>query len=196
MAHLLDKISKELKTTGLDLRTKKARKWLVDKARDLRTPSRNAILNDRKRKTNQIVPGRMFFYAYDPKTKDTLPFYDEYPLVLPIDMYPDGFLGLNLHYIPPRERLALLDTLYSTLSNKNYDETTKLKINYNLLNRASRFVPFVPCLKRYLYGHILSNLIEIDIDEWEIAAVLPYDRFVGATKAEVYKDSRNKINGI
>ena len=49
----------------------------------------------------------MFFY--DPKFKKTLPYYDTFPLVLPLETYNDGFLGINMHYLPIPLRVNLLD---------------------------------------------------------------------------------------
>jgi hypothetical protein len=137
--------------------------------------------------------GKMYFYFYDPKTKDTMPYYDRFPLVIPIERYNDGFLGLNLHYIHPKYRIILLDKLSDTMSNDTYDEKTKLKINYRYLAAASRIFEANPCIKRYLFTQIESRFLEITADEWDIAAMLPVESFVGATTSKVYADSRKKF---
>ena len=196
MAILIDKISEQLAKTGYEMRTKKSREWLKKKVRDLSKVNQRSVLRDQSRKTNKFLPGRMYFYMYDPKTKDELPYYDTFPLVFPIEMYSDGFLGLNLHYIRPNQRLALLDKLYDTANNDKFDDTTKLRINYGILSGASRFKEFAPCMKRYLSSHIRSNIIEIQPDEWEITALLPFDNFVNAKRTKVHKDSQEIINGI
>src|SRR5882672_6183900 len=51
------------------------------------------------------LQGQLVMYSYDPKWKDVLPYYDRYPVVIPIELKPDRMLGLNLHYLPPRVRL-------------------------------------------------------------------------------------------
>ena len=38
---------------------------------------------------------RLNMFFYDPKLKKKLPYYDTFPLVLPLENYSDGFLGLN-----------------------------------------------------------------------------------------------------
>jgi hypothetical protein len=181
MAKLLDRISAQIRSGGMQTRSAQARDWLSKEVSRATLPSNirgASILRDNKRKTSRIEPGRMYFYMYDPKTKDSLPYYDKFPLVLPIERYSGGFLGLNFHYIQPNERIMLLDKLYDTLTNTRYDETTKLRVNYNILNSVARFETFKPCLKRYLLSHIRSGIIEVGIDDWETALMLPVENFV------------------
>jgi len=192
MAKLLDRIKTSLAKEGLTPRTNASRTWLRAKVNDLK-PTSTALMNDRNRLKNHSMIGRMYFYFYDPKTKDTMPYYDRFPLVIPIERYPDGFLGLNLHYIHPKHRMILLDKLSDTASNDTYDENTKLKINYRYLAAASRVFEATPCIKRYLFTQIESRFLEISADEWDIAALLPVESFVGASTSKVYADSRKKF---
>ena len=192
MAKLLDRIKTSLAKEGLTPRTNASRAWLRAKVKDLK-PTSSALMKDRDRLKNTSMIGKMYFYFYDPKTKDTMPYYDRFPLVIPIEKYNDGFLGLNLHYIHPKHRMILLDKLSDTMSNDTYDEKTKLKINYRYLAAASRIFEANPCIKRYLFTQIESRFLEITADEWDIAAMLPVESFVGATTSKVYADSRKKF---
>jgi hypothetical protein len=192
MAKLLDRIKTSLAKEGLTPRTNASRTWLRAKVKDLK-PTSTALMRDRERLKTTSMIGKMYFYFYDPKTKDTMPYYDRFPLVIPIERYNDGFLGLNLHYIHPKHRMILLDKLSDTLSNSTYDEKTKLKINYRYLAAASRIFEANPCIKRYLFTQIQSRFLEITADEWDIAAMLPLESFVGATTSKVYADSRKKF---
>jgi hypothetical protein len=192
MAKLLDRIKTSLAKEGLTPRTNASRAWLRAKVKDLK-PTSSALMRDRDRLKSTSMIGKMYFYFYDPKTKDTMPYYDRFPLVIPIERYNDGFLGLNLHYIHPKHRMILLDKLSDTMSNDTYDEKTKLKINYRYLAAASRIFEANPCIKRYLFTQIESRFLEITADEWDIAAMLPLESFVGATTSKVYADSRKKF---
>jgi hypothetical protein len=192
MAYLLDRIKESLTKEGLNSRSTKARDWLRAKIPSLR-PTRQALLADRERLKNKPLIGRMYFYFYDPKTKDKLQYYDRFPLVLPIEQYSDGFLGLNLHYIHPKQRIILLDKLSEFANNSKYDKTTKLRLTYEILSSASRAFEATPCIKRYLYSHVESRFLEIAADEWDIAALLPMESFVGASTSKVYADSRKKM---
>jgi hypothetical protein len=192
MAYLLNRIKESLAKEGLTPRTNQAREWLRMKIRDLK-PTRTALLKDRDRLKERSVIGKMYFYFYDPKTKEKMKYYDRFPLVIPIERYNDGFLGLNLHYIHPKYRMTLLDKLSSTASNDTYDEKTKLRISYQYLTSASKAFEATPCIKRYLFSQIESRFLEITADEWDIAALLPMESFVGATANEVHSESRKKF---
>jgi len=192
MAKLLDRIKASLAKEGLTAGTNASRTWLRQKVKDLK-PTARSLMADRDRlRTNSII-GKMYFYFYDPKTKESLPYYDRFPLVIPIENYKDGFLGMNLHYIHPKQRIILLDKLSDTASNKNYDKNTKLRISYQFLSSASRAFEATPCIKRYLYGHVQSRFLEITADEWDIAVMLPVESFVKATTSKVWSDSRKKF---
>lgn len=192
MAKLLDKIKSSLAKEGLIPRTNASRDWLRTKVKDLK-PTSETLMRDRERLKNTSMIGKMYFYFYDPKTKETMKYYDTFPLVIPIERYNDGFLGLNLHYIHPKQRMILLDKLSETTSNDNYDEKTKFKINYRYLASASKIFEANACMKRYLFTQVESRFLEITADEWDIAALLPVESFVGANTSKVYADSRKKF---
>ena len=191
MAYLLDRISESLAKEGLTPRTNKARAWLRSKVKDLSVTSSSLMREDSRLKDKSVI-GKMYFYFYDPKLKDSLPYYDRFPLTIPMEQYQNGFLGLNLHYIHPKQRITLLDKLSETLNNDKYDETTKFRLNYGYLKAASRIYEATPCIKRYFYSNIQSRFLEISPNEWDIAALLPAENFVGATTSKVFSDSRKK----
>jgi len=179
MASLYDKLASEMKASGISPRTRNAQSWLASKIGNLHIPTnRSNVLNDPKRATGKAVVGRMYFFRYDPKGKATLPVYDRFPLVLPIDMYPDGFLGLNLHYLDPYNRLYLLDLLHDFINNDKYDDSTRFKLAYDTLQGSKRYKIIEPCLKRYLFSHIKSSLVYIEPDSWETAVFLPTERMI------------------
>ena len=176
---LFTKISKEMNAAGIRPRTDAARAWLGGKISQLRIPSdRSNVLNDASRISPRAFIGRMYMYRYDPKYKDVLPVYDKFPLVIPMEMYSDGFLGLNLHYLDPYSRLSLLDRLIDFANNDKYNDTTKFNLSYDLLSRSRRYKMIEPCIKRYLLSHIRSSLIYIEPNSWETAIFLPTAKMV------------------
>jgi len=147
-------------------------------------------------KMNARSIGRMMMYAYDPKTKHRLPYYDILPLILIVDADARGFYGINLHYIPPMLRKFLLNTLKSNLidgpsngTRLSRDEVRRLKFNYRALKRMSEFAIMKPCFKRYLFSNVRSSFMYIAPSEWDKTIMLPTERFVKATKQKVFRDS-------
>ena len=189
---LLDRIQSSLAKEGLTPRTNAARNWLRLKVKSLK-PTPQTLMRDSERLRDKSFIGKMYFYFYDPKHKDTLPYYDRFPLVIPIERYSDGFLGLNLHYIHPKQRIILLDKLSEVANNDKFDEKTKLLISYRYLSAATKAFEATPCIKRYLFNHIESRFLEIPASEWDIAVMLPVESFVGASTSKVYSDSRKKF---
>ena len=126
----------------------------------------------------------------DPKLKTKLPYYDTFPLVLPLERYPDGFLGINFHYLPINLRIRLLDRMVDFSNNTKFDESTKLDVNYSKLKTINLIKP---ALKRYLAGRVKTQFRRIDADEFTVAVLLPVARFKKASASEVYADSRRMI---
>lgn len=176
-----------------------ARNWLRNEAANTRiSPGRvvSTASGPYGRETMSNGLGHMFLFAYDPITKTTLPFYDRYPLIFPFSIDSKGFYGINMHYLPFQYRAALMDALYDLSSNRAYDETTKLRLSYSVLNSYAKFKYFKPCVKRYLNSQVRSQFIQIPANEWEVALFLPLERFVGASRSVVHNNSIKIARGI
>jgi len=179
MASLIDKLNKEMTAAGIKPRSGAALAWISQKVRQLRIPSdRSNILNDSSRVSPRAFIGKMYFFHYEAKHRDTLPVWDKFPLVIPMETYDDGFLGLNLHYLDPYSRLALLDRLHDFINNDKYDETTTFRLSYNLLSKSRRYSMIQPCIKRYLFEYVVSSMVFIEPDNWETAIFLPTQKMV------------------
>ena len=134
--------------------------------------------------------GRMSMFFYDPKFKKTLPYYDTFPLVLPLEKYSDGFLGINLHYLPIPLRIRLLDRLVDFSNDTDFDEATRLIVEYRKVKNI-RLVK--PTIHKYLAGQVKSQFRRIDADEFMIATLLPVQRFKKASDTKVWADSRKMV---
>lgn len=143
--------------------------------------------------TDSFVPGRMYLYMYDPKTKDKLPYYDIFPLVFPFRVVEDGFYGLNLHYLPPVLRMKLLENLLKYATAKNLTAKSKIRMSWDLVGNFSRFPEAQPCVKRYLYSHIQSTTMQIDPRDWKSTLFLPLESFQKKSSQYVYRDSVRKM---
>ena len=169
----------------------KSTDWYRDKIKEFGTPTATQLIRDGKR-NNRPFYGRLNMFFYDPKLKKTLPYYDRFPLVLPMERYNDGFLGINLHYLPIPLRIRLLDRLVDYSNNTKFDETTELNVLGKYRN-LSKIRLLKPTIKRYLAGHVKSSFRRVDADEFTIATLLPVQRFTKASDAEVWKDSKGMI---
>ena len=191
MSNLFQKIGYEAFRAGITPRTAESREWFRGKMSAIKNINRNTLMKEEPiALKNRQVMGSMYMFFYDPKHKDTLPYYDSFPLVIVLKPAAGGFLGLNLHYLPPVLRAKFLDALLDVTNNKSYDESTKFKLTYGMLENASKFKYFKPCIKHYLSDHIRSRLAMVQAPEWEIATFLPTADFQKATTRQVYKDSR------
>lgn len=171
--------------------------WYREKASEVRSVSPGKIITDNTHYNRTTVkPGYMYLFGYNPKLKDELPYYDRFPLIFPFKSDTDGFLAMNLHYIAPMYRARLMDALYPLVNNMKFDETTRLRASYNLLNSAAKYKYFKPCVKKYLTDHVKTKFLLIPANEWDIALFLPLQRFQKASVNQVYKDSRVSINGL
>ena len=167
----------------------KSTQWYRDKIAEFGKPGAMDLIRDGKR-NNRPFFGRLNMFFYDPKLKAKLPYYDTFPLVLPLEPYSDGFLGINFHYLPMALRLQLLDRVVDYSNNTKFDESTRLAVDYSKLKKLSIIKP---TLKRYLAGRVKTQFRRIDADEFTVAVLLPVQRFKKASASEVYRDSRKMI---
>ena len=167
----------------------KSTAWYKDKIKEFGTPGAMDLIRDGKRAAKPFY-GRLNMFIYDPKWKKKLPYYDTFPLVLPLEKYTDGFLGINMHYLPIPLRVKLLDRLVDYSNNTRFDESTKLIVDYNKLRNIKLIKPTI---HRYLAGHTKSQFRRIDADEFTVATLLPVQRFKKASAGAVWAESKGMI---
>lgn len=176
--------------------SKHSRGWFEGEVRKLRrqqpVPQR-VVKGDPSNIVTKIFPGRMYLFLYDPKTKEELPYYDKFPLVIPWRRTPGGFIGLNLHYLPYFYRVQLLQRLMIYKTNNKMDESTRLKFTWQLIDGVARYRAAKPCVKQYLYSHMKSQFRRIQVEDWGTAVLLPVERFQGATYHTVWRDSEKRM---
>lgn len=195
MGSLFTTLKNESTLANLKPRSKAATDWFIERVRELTGRiNRKNLLNDSSLKIRMTPTwGNMYMFVYDALHKDTLPYFDRFPLVIMLKPTPDGFLGLNLHYLDPRTRALFLDRLMDTMPDDRDDTKSaakRLRIRYSLLQSAQRFKYFRPCLKQYLFSQLKSRIAQVKFPDWETAIFLPTEHFSGARKNSVWKDSK------
>lgn len=132
---------------------------------------------DRGIKTHRVSrpsAGKMYTFGYNAKTAKTLPYWDKYPLILCLAVAGNKMIGVNLHYIPPKQRKEFLDIVmrYSStkeLSNKSYLKITPSKIQH--IKWAQHM------MKNYLFTHVVETFQEISPKDWGKAIFLKTQQF-------------------
>ena len=169
--------------------------WLQAKIKEIKNPAAipATIKAETSRNTRRFILGQLYMFYYDPKGKMDMPYYDRFPLVIALEKYGDGFLGLNLHYLPIKYRILFMNKLMRYAKYTPENEIQKLRISYEILSASRRFKEFKPCLKRYLHGHIRSRILTVEPEEWDVAVALPIQLFKGATSQHIWQESTNEI---
>lgn len=194
MSNLFQNLEQQAFRAGITPRSNESMDWFRKKAQKIRRINRKELMNeDPLELRTKMRPGNMFMFFYDPKHKETLPYYDTFPLVIMVDKAPKGFYGLNLHYLNPILRAKFLDSLMDITTNASYDDSTRFKVSYALLKKAAKFKYFKPCFKHYLTEHVKSRFAYVPAPEWEIATFLPTADFKKANPNTVYSQSRGMI---
>jgi hypothetical protein len=197
---ILTTLSEQKAELSYQTNSRESYKWLMQKISTLRNPA--AMSNLMTKETNRYIRpndrqkflmGGLYFFVYDPKGKAELPYYDRFPLVIPLKRTSDGFIGLNLHYLPLRYRINFLKKLLPYAMYNDEDEIKRLRITYPMLDASSKLKEFRPCIKQYLYSHVKSRILSVEHNEWDIAVFLPIQQFKKAKPQDVWKESVQEI---
>ena len=190
MASLFDTLQAGAQRAGVKARTKDSQKWFRKKAQELVMPNRKALLkDDALERTGRNIRGNMYMYFYDPKHKETLPYYDRFPLTIMIDPAPGGFYGLNLHYLNYNVRAAFLDELMALGPTKAKENSRITKLRYSVISGVKKYKEFKPCFKHYLGKHVVSQFSRVPMTDWEIAIFLPVEQFKKKSKTSIWNES-------
>ena len=153
--------------------------WYRTKIRDLGNRiSASKLLRGGKVRTRPRMNELQMFFHY-PKFKRELPYYDRFPLVLPIERYTDGFLGINFHYLPQPLRIQLLERLDARNFEGDYSSLKRIKL-------------IKPCIKRYLTSKFKSGFLRLDETDYLPAVLMPVAQFQKASESRVFADSRRR----
>lgn len=137
--------------------------------------------------------GRLFMFVYNPKLRKQLPFYDRFPMVFVLEFRREGFLGLNMHYLPIKLRLQLFNKLTILLNTQNMNENTRLRLSYQIIKNATKFHNALPLVREYKNRYIRSRMLEVQARDWEIAMFLPAEQFKKRGKQTIWAETRKEI---
>ena len=153
--------------------------WFQGKVRDLIDQSEkpSELLPEWEKRTNRVQMYRfnMFFYDPQPERKKNLLYFDMFPLVYPLRRMGDGFIGINVHYLPPAFREDFYNIFSRFATNDEIDEKTLYRATWS---KISRFKVMRPLIRKYTYESVRSRFLVLDATEVPIALLLPLQRFV------------------
>ena len=201
---IFDEIREEAHGRELSMR------WYRQKVQDLLPkPQVRAMIREGV-KTQKVTVrpnfGTMNLFYYRPKGAAKLPYYDIFPLVIPIGRrLNDGFVGLNFHYLSVPQRWLLLERLsmFQVPSELDSFDTGEgagdvMALFWSKIRRKRGVRPIV---KRYLTKNIQSRFLKIELSEMLIALSIPMERFYtgkwGGKKRyvaeKVYRQTRREM---
>ena len=170
------------------------REWLKEKVEDLRPRPNSLITRNPEQRRNFPLVGKMYLFLYEAENKNTMSYFDQFPLVIPIDTSNyrersrkrkrESFNGLNLHYTHPRHREYIIESLYK---NENF------KINLYNLSRRRNGQLIKPLIKTYTLKFIRSKFLEIPLEEYDLALVHRTEKFTKKHKSVVWRDTGRRI---
>ena len=154
--------------------------WYKKKVADLsnRISAARLMRNNKLKKAPPF--NKLHFFRYNPKLKATLPYYDTFPLVMPIQSAKGGFLGINFHYLPIPLRMKLLETLDRRGFSGDYSKLKNIR-------------EVKPTIKHYLKRQFVSGFLELEEDDYAPAIFMPVAQFKKASASQVWRDSRRMI---
>ena len=114
---------------------------------ELREEVFNILLDDA---TESPETGKYYTFEYDPKFRDQLKEWDEYPLVYAVEFKKDNLLGANVHYI------RTTNSRLKALNSKTFPKKT---LRYYIPKNADRI------------------FFEVKESEVELIATLPLEKF-------------------
>ena len=90
MSNIFNRLELQAFRAGVTPRTKESRAWFMNKAKNMRSINRQALIkedplvqrNALKNLSRTGLVGTMQMFFYDPKHKDKLPYYDLFPLIV------------------------------------------------------------------------------------------------------------------
>jgi hypothetical protein len=157
--------------------------WLNLKVKALKS---NAPELDKIIKKKVFYPGGMFFFSYDAKYKDTLPYWDKFPLIILLENKGSHFLGVNIHYLPYEVRSLIIAEIASKSQYIKENDMLVSDISYEIIKRSKNYKDLKEyCIKLYLKSNVKSRILPVEAHEWLFAANLPV--------ADMQKQSNSKV---
>ena len=131
------------------------------------------IYSGRRKTPQTFMPGKLVAFNYNAKHKEKA--YDKNPLVImlgPSRKKKNLFLGLNIHWLPMSQRVALA-SFFLELRKKRND-----KLTYDDIKPFLKKFEGHPVLRSYYYSRVSKKVYEMIDDQYLSAAAVPSEHIV------------------
>ena len=153
-------------------------------------PAASEIVGRNKVVPNWINTGKLYTFRYWPENFTTLDYFDMHPLVFIVDFESKySWRGINLHYLDPNIRNKLYYDLRQWLTNRNYDQHTRVRMFYSYLKRFKKYIPALSAMRSYKVNRIRSEVMIIDPAYWDIVINIPTQRWVKKRENVAYYET-------
>lgn len=187
----------EEKNQASKIESKNAVQWFKDSIRGLKKNQLGKqqdylnIIKDNKRNVRNTLRGQVLLFQYRPKDKPK--FYDRFPIVIVLDFKGRNLLGLNLHYIPPLDRLRILLLMNTLIFNPKEQNLQKTRIRILSLLNKQIFAKYLgTAVNYYTVENIVGKPKITTPEEWTHFAFLPL--FKGINPAKLYAEIKQRVN--
>ena len=171
-------------------------RWYRSKITSLGGNNIDAVQHiDAGKTTARPTYGMMNLFWYMPLKGEKLPYYDIFPLSIPVVIHRDGFTGINFHYLSIPMRVKLLEILIESFADGNNNKLNMTWRNISGLKYAK------PIVRRYKAERVRSLFLKLNVEDMLIAALLPVEKFYKGEYSvrrpvpsnEVHREIRRKI---
>ena len=132
--------------------------------------------------------GRLSYFIYTAEFDKQLPYWDKTPLTIMYNEDKDHMYGLNFHYVHPKIRALILESLLDKLVKANKPDAY-FDISYALIKALSTSKYIKPCLKTYLKSNMNTMPIVLKPEAWQNAIMLPTATWQKSSDRKVWNDS-------
>lgn len=152
----------------------------------------NQLFQEQKLHRNDVQLGKLYFFQYDALWKDKLNNWDAFPMIFPFSKYrskdnKEIILGLNVHWLPPKQRMLMFIALLKFRNESRYRKSTRLQLEWQLLKSMSESKYFSQAVHAYRVDHVKSPFVEIPSQSWEMAIFLPVDKFQKGSRQSAWR---------
>ena len=154
---------------------KKSAKKIKQNATKIIKALRNDTGTSKSKQT--FKPGKLVAFNYNAKHKQKR--YDKNPLVImlgPSQRTKNLYIGLNMHWLPVNDRVAIASFFVELLQKRNGELT------YDDIKPFLKKFKGHPVLRSYYYKGVSKKVYEMSPEQYLTAAALPTEKMVGGMK--------------